>query len=73
MASRPNQSFIDNQRVDGASRKTWSVVNPATGETLVNVAPAEAANEYCRTKVILYSMSTEKTAWPEREDVGIEK
>ncbi len=41
MASRPNQSFIDNQRVDDASRKTWSVVNPATGETLVNVAPAE--------------------------------
>lgn len=65
MASRPNQSFIDNQRVDGASRKTWSVVNPAMGDTLANIAPAEVADEYCRTKVILYSMSTEKSAWPE--------
>ncbi|MBN8627422.1 MAG: aldehyde dehydrogenase [Planctomycetes bacterium] len=44
MASWPNQLFIDNKWIDGASGKTWSVVNPATGETLANVALAEAAD-----------------------------
>lgn len=44
MPSWPNQLFIDNQWVDAASGKTWSVVNPATGETLTNVALADAVD-----------------------------
>lgn len=40
MQSWPNQLFINGEWVDSASGKTWSVVNPATGKTLTDVALA---------------------------------
>lgn len=42
--SWPNQLFINGEWVNSASGRTWSVVNPATGETLTDVALADAAD-----------------------------
>lgn len=44
MQAWPKQLFIDGEWVDSASGKTWSVVNPATGEKLADVALADAAD-----------------------------
>lgn len=44
MRSWPNQLFINGEWVNSASGKTWSVVNPATGETLAEVALADAVD-----------------------------
>ena len=44
MRSWPNQLFINGEWVNSASGKTWSVVNPATGETLADVALADAVD-----------------------------
>jgi acyl-CoA reductase-like NAD-dependent aldehyde dehydrogenase len=44
MRTWPNQLFINGEWVNSASGKTWSVVNPATGETLTDVALADAAD-----------------------------
>ncbi|MES2788575.1 MAG: aldehyde dehydrogenase family protein [Planctomycetota bacterium] len=44
MRSWPNQLFINGEWVNSASGKTWSVVNPATGETLTDVALADAVD-----------------------------
>jgi aldehyde dehydrogenase (NAD+) len=44
MPSWPNQLFINGEWVDSVSGRTWSVVNPATGETLANVALADATD-----------------------------
>ena len=40
----PNQLFINGEWVNSASGKTWSVMNPATGETLAHVALADAVD-----------------------------
>src|ERR1700733_9100661 len=44
MRSWPNQLFINGEWVNSASGKTWSVVNPATGQTLAEVALADAVD-----------------------------
>jgi acyl-CoA reductase-like NAD-dependent aldehyde dehydrogenase len=44
MRSWPNQLFINGEWVNSASGKTWSVVNPATGEKLTEVALADAVD-----------------------------
>jgi len=44
MPSWPNQMFINGKWVDSTSRRTWSVVNPATGQPLADVALANAAD-----------------------------
>jgi acyl-CoA reductase-like NAD-dependent aldehyde dehydrogenase len=44
MLSWPNQMFIDGKWVDSTSRRTWKVVNPATGQLLAEVAQANAAD-----------------------------
>jgi acyl-CoA reductase-like NAD-dependent aldehyde dehydrogenase len=44
MRSWPNQLFINGEWVNSVSGKTWSVVNPATGETLADVALADAVD-----------------------------
>lgn len=44
MLSWPNQLFIDGEWVDSVSGRTWSVVNPANGETLTDVALADAVD-----------------------------
>lgn len=44
MPDWPNQLFIDGNWVDGASRRTWSVVNPANGEQLASVAVADQSD-----------------------------
>ncbi|HWC91178.1 MAG TPA: aldehyde dehydrogenase family protein, partial [Pirellulales bacterium] len=36
--------FIDGKWVDSTSRRTWKVVNPATGQLLAEVAQANAAD-----------------------------
>ena len=41
MPNWPHQLFIDGKWVDGTSRRTWSVVNPANGEELASVAVAD--------------------------------
>ena len=38
----PRQLFINGQWVDAASGKTFATPNPATGETLANVAEGDA-------------------------------
>ena len=38
----PRKLFIDGQWVDAASGKTFETPNPATGETLANVAEGDA-------------------------------
>ena len=40
--SWPNQMFINGKWVDSTSRRRWSVVNPATGQPLAEVAQANA-------------------------------
>ena len=40
----PTQLFIDGKWVDGSGGRTWCVTNPATGETLADVAIAETAD-----------------------------
>lgn len=42
MPTWPNQMFIDGKWVNSVSGKTWKVVNPATGDTLADVAMANA-------------------------------
>jgi phenylacetaldehyde dehydrogenase len=42
LASRRKQHFIDNQWVDSRSGRTLDTVNPATGETLANIAAGDA-------------------------------
>ena len=42
MLDWPNQLYIDGAWVDGASHRTWTVTNPATGSFLASVAIAEA-------------------------------
>jgi acyl-CoA reductase-like NAD-dependent aldehyde dehydrogenase len=44
MWSWPNQLFIDGEWVASSSRRTWSVVNPATGQPLADVALADASD-----------------------------
>jgi acyl-CoA reductase-like NAD-dependent aldehyde dehydrogenase len=42
MSDWPNQLYIDGAWVDGHSRRTWAVTNPATGSVLADVAIADA-------------------------------
>lgn len=44
MRAWPNRLFINGEWVNSVSGKTWSVVNPATGETLTEVALADAVD-----------------------------
>jgi acyl-CoA reductase-like NAD-dependent aldehyde dehydrogenase len=44
MLSWPNQLFIDGKWVDSLSGRKWTVVNPATGQPLAEVAQANAAD-----------------------------
>lgn len=44
MQSWPTQLFINGEWVDSASGETWSVVNPATGDKLADVALANATD-----------------------------
>ena len=44
MRAWPNRLFINGEFVSSVSGKTWSVVNPATGKTLADVALADAAD-----------------------------
>ena len=44
MTNWPNQLYIDGQWFDGTSRRTWKVVNPATGSELANVAIADSVS-----------------------------
>ena len=42
MPNWPNQLYINGTWVDGTSRRTWTVTNPATGMNLASVAIADA-------------------------------
>lgn len=42
MTNWPNQLYIDGAWVDGTTRRTWPVTNPATGSVLASVAIADA-------------------------------
>src|SRR5678816_3627347 len=44
VASKKYQLFIDGQTVDSESGKTFKTPNPATGETLAEVAEADKAD-----------------------------
>ena len=49
---RNYQLFIDGQWVDAESGKTFSTPNPATGETLAEVAEADKANGGCHQMLL---------------------
>jgi phenylacetaldehyde dehydrogenase len=55
----PRKLFIDGQWTDAASGKTFETPNPATGETLANVAEGETPKT-----------STEPSAPPARRSIA---
>lgn len=66
--SWPNQLFIDGEWVNSASGRTWSVVNPATGETLTDVALADAVD--VDRAVAAARRAFEVGAWPQMDPLA---
>jgi acyl-CoA reductase-like NAD-dependent aldehyde dehydrogenase len=65
MPSWPNQLFINNEWVNSASGKTWSVVNPATCEKLTDVALADASD--VDRAVTAARRAFEQGEWPQMD------
>ena len=62
MPDWPHQLFIDGKWVDGTSRRTWSVVNPANGEELASVAVADQVD--VEAAVTAARRAFDEGAWP---------
>lgn len=66
--SWPNQLFINGEWVNSASGRTWSVVNPATGETLTDVALADAVD--VDRAVAAARRAFDGGAWPQMDPLA---